>query len=140
MRFSKKIIFLFLMVAIAFTTFALNVKAVGVVTGFAYNISTQLGEDSTKEININFFSNSDKAYVEYTLSSDTAFANATKVEGTKMQLGNNFADFSDDDPVQDARYYTITDYNYEVYLTNLNPGTEYIYRVTNLQSMQMQLI
>ena len=131
MRFSKKIVFLFLMVAIAFTTFALNVKAVGVVTGFTYNMSTQLGADSSKEMNINFFSNSDKAYVEYTLATDANFASAIKVEGNKMQLGDKFADFSDDDPVQDARYYTTTDYNYEINLTDLTPGTEYIYRVTD---------
>ena len=127
MRFSKKIVFLFLMVAIAFTTFALNVKAVGVVTGFTYNMSTQLGADSSKEMNINFFSNSDKAYVEYTLATDASFANAIKVEGNKMQLGDKFADFSDDDPVQDARYYTTTDYNYEINLTDLNVETRYVY-------------
>ena len=135
-----RILTVLLFVGIGFLTLTQVLKAASVklvasesfeVDSMAYAISCQMGEDASTEAGINYLSLEQGTYALVTEATDTAFANATKVEGTKMQLGNNFADFSDDDPVQDARYYTITDYNYEVYLTDLNPGTEYIYRVTD---------
>lgn len=131
MRFCKKMIFLFVVFAIAFMTVAVNVSAASDVTGFAYNITTQFGEDASTEANINFNSNTDKAYVEYTLATDTDFANAIKVEGDKKQLGEEFGKFVNDDVIEDTRYYVTSDYNYEVYLKELKPGTQYMYRVTD---------
>ena len=131
MRLFKKMIFLFVVCAIAFMTFSLSVSAAGPVSSFAYNITTQFGEDASTEANINFNSNTDKAYVEYTLATDTNFANAIKVEGDKKQFGDDFKEDFDGDNIADTRYQTITDYNYEVYLKDLQPGTQYMYRVTD---------
>ena len=45
-----KMIFLFVVFAIAFMTVAVNVSAASDVTGFAYNITTQFGEDASTAI------------------------------------------------------------------------------------------
>ena len=122
----KKMIFLFVVCAIAFMTFSLSVSAAGPVSSFAYNITTQFGEDASTEANINFNSNTDKAYVEYTLATDAEFKNALKQEPTvtKQEI-----------PAKQSSWvstgYPTTAYKCEVTLTNLTPNTNYIYRVTN---------
>lgn len=87
----------------------------------AYNIITNVGADMAHEVNINWHSDVLDTYVEYTIATDTNYANKKVVQGeyrefkkpTNVRSVNGFND----------RYIV------GATLTNLTPNTQYKYRV-----------
>lgn len=117
------IVFMFLCL-LAFLVFAgFQVKA----ASDAYNIITNPAEDMSSMININYHSDVEGSFVEYTQASDTAYAQSTKVNGECQSFS------VPDTQVYNGKTYTSKGFtarkNCSVTLSNLNPDTEYKYRV-----------
>ena len=77
------------------------------------------GEDASTQVNISWHSSGTNCKVEYTVASDTAFANATVKEVAGVLNATE-------------EYYDVASgafYNFKCTLENLTPGTEYIYRI-----------
>lgn len=86
----------------------------------AYNIMTGFGTDASTQIEINYHTHNTKTFVEYTLATDTDFSNYSTISGT----GYYFTHGTDNVEVEfDPRNV------YRVSITDLNPNTEYIYRI-----------
>lgn len=109
---------------ILFFMIGLRVTAVA-ATGDVYNIVTCPGEDMSTEIQINFQSPTSITglQVEYTVATDTAYANSSVVNATSKELSRQdtasikYEGFSTPRNVWNAK------------IENLTPETEYIYRV-----------
>ena len=87
----------------------------------AFNIMTGLGSNAATDIEINYHTHNLKTYVEYTLATDTTFTNFSSIE---PQYGYYFTNGTEAVPIQfDPRNVM------RVSLTNLEPDTEYIYRI-----------
>ena len=106
-------------------SFGINVTA---ATGDAYNIVTCPGEDMATQMQINWQSPTTKTNlkVQYTVASDTAFANAKTVDGTYRSFSRQ-----NGDPVSSATYsgFDKPRHIWNVLLNNLTPNTKYIYRI-----------
>ena len=100
----------------------MNVKA---ATSDVYLIITNPGEDMSTQMNINYHTNVDGTFVELALKSDGNFTNSVKKYGecAAPEYGFEGTNFGID-------WGTSTESKYicEVSLTDLNPGTEYMYR------------
>lgn len=83
-------------------------------------IATTVGEDASTEALIKYQTYNKNTSVEYTLSSDTEFNNALVANGSGYYFCEQHVDL--DGPFSER-------YIYRVYLDNLTPDTEYIYRV-----------
>lgn len=83
-------------------------------------IATAHGEDASTSAMVKYQTHNKNTYVEYTISSDTEFVNATKVVGSCYY-------FCELDEILNGPF--SERYVYRTYLNNLTPGTEYIYRI-----------
>lgn len=83
-------------------------------------IATAHGEDASTSAMVKYQTHNKNTYVEYTISSDTEFLNATKVVGSCYY-------FCELDEILNGPF--SERYIYRTYLNNLTPGTEYIYRI-----------
>ncbi len=105
------------LITICFGMFFLETNAAGKVF---YNISTSVGEDIATQVNINYHTDVEGTFVEYTLASDTSFSSATRVTGTyetfKAPVGANLVGFGER-------------FRVRVRIYNLTPDTKYMYRV-----------
>lgn len=105
--------------------FGLNVTA---ATGDVYNIVTCPGENMATQMQINFQSPTSKTNlkVEYTVATDTTFANAKTVDGSYRSFSR-----ANGDPVSGANYVGFSQprHIWNVLLENLTPKTKYIYRI-----------
>ena len=87
----------------------------------AFNIMTGLGSNAATDIEINYHTHNLKTVVEYTLATDTTFTNLSSIE---PQYGYYFTNGTEAVPIQfDPRNVM------RVSLTDLEPDTEYIYRI-----------
>jgi len=106
---------------------SLNLKVIAISSGEAYYIVTNPGADMSTEININWHSDIEGTFVEYTLATDTNFDNATRVDG-------QCSSFSVDNSLNfNGKTIISTGFNErnqcKVSITGLTPDTEYMYRV-----------
>ena len=88
-------------------------------------ITTNPGEDASTTIGINYHTYEPGSHIEYTLASDTNFANATVVNPTEKLWsikGEKNADKND-------TFYQVERYVCSATITNLTPCTKYKYRL-----------
>ena len=116
-------VFLIPLFTLLFVVTLINIKVNA--SGDAFNIITNPGADMTSQVGINWHTLVEGTYVEYTKATDASYSNATKVEGECVAL-----DFGDDETINA----NISGYNKNTLvcgadLNNLEPDTEYIYRV-----------
>ena len=101
-------------------------------TGICYFASTQFGEEASTQATIHFHSESKNVYAMLTTKDDTTFANGVKVELEKV-----FVDFSTplaskpDVPVEQDEDFPDVSYECTGRLTDLKPGTDYIWYATD---------
>ena len=125
----KKILNLFLLMILVVIglSFITNVSA---ATGDVYNIVTCPGEDMSTQIRINWQSKTSitNLKVEYTLASDTDYANAKSVNAEYHSFSRK-----DGDPNSSAKYegFSTPRHIWNAEINNLNPSTKYIYRITD---------
>ncbi len=87
----------------------------------AFNIMTGLGTDASTQIEINYHTHNLKTYVEYTLASDVNFTETLTCEPTSGYYFTNG---------EEAVEFQFEPRNVmRVSLSNLQPDTEYIYRI-----------
>jgi len=122
--FSSLIIVLVLFIGVCF---GINVNA---ASGTIKNVVTCPGEDMATQMQINWQSSTSLTdlKVEYTVASDTAYANSTIVDGTYRSFMRE-----KNDPVQGASYigFNTPRHIWNALLQNLTPKTKYIYRITD---------
>lgn len=80
-------------------------------------VYTNPGEDSSTEMRVSWHSSSSSCVLTYTTASDTGFSNAKTVSATRTSTPTAFNG--------NTSYY-----KYEATISGLNPGTEYIYKIT----------
>ena len=123
----KKILNSLIILLVLFIGVGLSIN-VTAATSDAYNIVTCPGEDMSTQMQINWQSPTTKTNlkVQYTLATDTAFANSKTVAGTYRSFSR-----SDGDPVSSAIYsgFNKPRHIWNVLLDNLTPNTKYIYRI-----------
>ncbi|HKM29644.1 MAG TPA: metallophosphoesterase family protein, partial [Bacilli bacterium] len=122
----KKIFKLFLLAGLIITSFlfVLSPLVVNAATREAYQIITNPGENMASEVNINWHSDIEGTFVEYTLKTDSDYSNAIRVVGSVEALDFN---------VPNDSTWTVYDFSKRnicrATLSNLLPDTEYKYRV-----------
>jgi hypothetical protein len=122
----KKISIVFMFVfLLAFFVFAdFRVQAAG---SEAYNIITNPAENMSSSININYHSDVDGSVVEFTKVSDTSYAESTKVNGECQAFSVPETQTYNEKSITSIGFTARK--NCSVTLTNLDPDTEYKYRV-----------
>lgn len=126
----KKTKRLMLMLMLICTLFVLIDSKVQASTPDAYMIVANPGEDSSYEMNIGWHTDLQykNSYIIYTTKDDINWDNKIKVFGTYEQVdvfnGISSKDSTGKDIVEEAVFL-----DYSVTLTNLQPHTEYMYRV-----------
>lgn len=83
-------------------------------------IATGVGENASTSAMVKYQTHNKNTSVEYTLSSDKDFTNATVLKGSFYYFCEEHVDL--DGPFSER-------YIYRTYLNNLTPDTEYIYRI-----------
>lgn len=127
----KKLLAFILVLALCIPCFsAIQLTAVA-VSSHVYTIVTNPGENMNTQMNISFHADEGYTgcYVEYTTAGDTSFSAAKKNYGEKdtddyLWFYNRHTTTSN----SSARY-TTKFIHYNVYLTDLTPNTDYIYRI-----------
>lgn len=121
----KKVLTSFLLIIVLIFSFTIYVNA---ASSDVYNVVTCPGEDMATTMRINFQSNKSikDLSVEYTVATDTTYANAKTVEATYVEFsrsdrynGNSYVGMSEVRNVWNAE------------LVNLSPKTKYIYRIVS---------
>lgn len=125
----KKILSTLLLTLVLFLGICLSVN-VTAATGDVYNIVTCPGEDMATQMQINFQSKTtiSDLKVEYTVASDTNYANAVSVDAISRVFSRQ-----DNDPVKGAQYngFSTPRNIWNALLDGLTPNTKYIYRITD---------
>ena len=124
----KKLIKVFSAIIIALTLVLIlgGTKVKATTNGF-HLITTNPGEDASTTIGINYHTDKPGSHIEYTLTTDTDFSQATSITPSEKLWsikGETNADKSD-------TFYTHERYVCSATLTNLTPATKYKYRLVN---------
>ena len=120
----KKIFKLLILFLLVFLVIEGGIK-VSAKTNNIHLITTNPGENASSEININYHAYKSGSYIEYTLASDTSYANKVVITPTEKLWsiqGQENADPSN-------TFYTTPRYVCSASLTNLQPATKYMYHV-----------
>ncbi len=125
---SKKLIFSLFISFLLFTSFLFlnSFKAKAATESDVFVLITNPGEDMSTQMHINYHTDIAGTFVELALKSDGNFDNATKVYGecAAPDYGFEGTNFGIDWGTGKEQ----SKYVCEVNLTNLTPGTEYMYR------------
>ncbi len=126
----KKIVIILNLFLVAFILIAFSSNVIYASTPDAYMIVANPGEDASYEMRIGWHTDLEntKSYVEYTEKNDTSWSNKKIVYGSyeKVDVFNGISSKSADgkDITETAIFL-----DYSATLTDLNPDTEYMYRV-----------
>lgn len=125
-----------LLLATAIPSSALHFSAASAYTTHVFMVYTNPGENCNTQMNINFFSDWDytKCFVEYTLASDTEYADK-KTATTKYNDVVNEWFYGHATTMGGTSPYNKKVHDWDVCLKNLVPDTEYIYRVCDGNGM-----
>ncbi len=101
--------------------------SVNAATEDVYNVVTCPGENMATTMRINFQSVSsiNKLFVEYTVATDVAYANAEKVEASYVEFSRQDTNKAKYSGMSTARHV------WNVELTGLTPKTKYLYRIVS---------
>lgn len=111
----KKLFLIFGLIALLFV---FNINKIQASESDIRMIVTNLGEDSSKQMNVNWHSKNLGTYLEYTISSDINYSNKITVVPECVSL-----------PFADKE----SEYQCMARLDNLSANTEYIYRIVSSQ-------
>ena len=127
MKKITRILSLFILTFVLFAVIKTNVSA---STPDAYMIVANPGEDSSVEMNIGWHTDTQytNSYVVYTKKEDTDWSEQKKVQGT-YKLVDVFKGIYSKSPANENIYEDAVFLDYNATLYNLEPDTEYMYKV-----------
>ncbi len=118
-KVSAKLLSALLVLVMIVTSFASMPMAASAGTSKIELIYTNPGQEASTEMRISWHSNSSSsASVQYTVATDTSFSNAKTVSGSYTKTPYAFSDNS-------------SYYQFKATLSNLTPGTKYIYKIVS---------